>query len=69
MTDHLKAYPKIFALGTRYVETIFDEPVEATEKIDGSQFVFGRIDGEELLRGSTVGLPEWYKEQLALGDI
>lgn len=50
MADHLKAFPKIHALGTKYVESIFNEPVEITEKIDGSQFVFGRIDGELLFR-------------------
>ncbi len=42
----LKAFPKIHALGTKYVDTIFEQPVEITEKIDGSQFVFGKIDGE-----------------------
>lgn len=46
----LKAFPKIYALGTRYVDTIFDGPVEVTEKVDGSQFVFGKIDGEVLFR-------------------
>lgn len=46
MTVQLSAFPKIYALGTRYVQTIFDGPVEITEKIDGSQFTFGKIDGE-----------------------
>lgn len=46
----LKAFPKISALGTKYVSSIFDEPVEITEKIDGSQFVFGKIGGEVLFR-------------------
>lgn len=45
----IKAFPKIFAIGTDYIKTIFDNDVEITEKIDGSQFVFGRIDGSELL--------------------
>lgn len=44
--DELKAFPKIHALGTRYVESIFDRPVEITEKVDGSQFVFGKFQGE-----------------------
>ena len=42
----LKSFPKIYAMGTRYVEDIFESPVEITEKVDGSQFVFGVIDGE-----------------------
>lgn len=46
----LKAFPKIHALGTRHAQTIFDGPVEVTEKIDGSQFVFGKVDGEILFR-------------------
>lgn len=34
-------FPKMFALGKSYVRDIFDGPVEITEKVDGSQFVFG----------------------------
>lgn len=42
----LKAFPKIFTIGQNYIIDIFKEPVEVTEKLDGSQFVFGKIDGE-----------------------
>jgi hypothetical protein len=42
----MKSFPKLFALGTKYVQSIFDEEVEITEKIDGSQFIFGNIDGK-----------------------
>jgi len=31
----IKAFPKIFAIGTNYIENIFDNEVEITEKIDG----------------------------------
>lgn len=41
----IRAYPKIFSIGTDYIIDIFKEDVEITEKIDGSQFVFGKIDG------------------------
>ena len=41
----LKAFPKIFAVGTSYVKEIFNNPVEVTEKLDGSQFVFAKIQG------------------------
>lgn len=47
MSDtQLKAFPKIFHLGTKYVDGLFNEPVEVTEKIDGSQFVFGKVGGQ-----------------------
>lgn len=38
----IKAFPKIFTIGQDYVSKIFDDEVEITEKIDGSQFVFGK---------------------------
>ena len=56
MTE-IKAYPKISHLGTRYVETIFDGEVEITEKVDGSQFAFGRIDGELVCRSKGKVMP------------
>ena len=42
----LHAFPKIFAVGTDYIADLFKEPVEITEKVDGSQFVFGKFDGD-----------------------
>lgn len=42
----IKAFPKIFALGTDYIKDIFLDEVEITEKIDGSQFDFGIIEGQ-----------------------
>ncbi len=45
----ITAFPKIFALGTDYIASIFDGDVEITEKIDGSQFVFGKTPEGELL--------------------
>ena len=45
------AFPKIFSIGTDYIRDVFkDGPVEVTEKIDGSQFAFGKIDGELVMR-------------------
>jgi hypothetical protein len=41
----LHPFPKIFALGTTYVRDIFSDDVEVTEKVDGSQFVFGQVNG------------------------
>ena len=41
----ITAFVKIFAIGTDYIRDIFNEEVEITEKIDGSQFDFGNIGG------------------------
>lgn len=42
----MQSFPKIWALGTKPVLNIFKGPVEITEKLDGSQFNFGKKDGE-----------------------
>ena len=46
----LHAFPKIFAIGSDYIADIFKEPVEITEKIDGSQFVFGKFNDQVMYR-------------------
>lgn len=46
----IKAFPKIFAIGTDYIKDIFLDEVEITEKIDGSQFSFGKVNGEIYMR-------------------
>lgn len=46
----MNGFPKIFALGTKYILDIFNENVEVTEKIDGSQFAFGKLNGELVIR-------------------
>lgn len=40
------SYPKIFNLGHRAVRDLFTQPVIIEEKVDGSQFSFGLINGE-----------------------
>lgn len=40
------SYPKIFALGHSALNGLFEDPVTVEEKIDGSQFSFGRLNGE-----------------------
>lgn len=50
MTDSWHSYPKLFAIGHRAVAEIFTEDVIVEEKIDGSQFSFGRFDGRLRLR-------------------
>lgn len=58
----IPAFPKIFHLGDKFIDKIFDGPVEITEKIDGSQFVFGKIGGELFCRSKgkmlVLGAPE-----------
>lgn len=46
----MNAFPKIFAIGTDYIRDIFMNEVEITEKVDGSQFGFGKINGELITR-------------------
>lgn len=44
------AFPKIFAIGSPQIYNLLDDEVEITEKIDGSQFGFGCINGEIIMR-------------------
>jgi hypothetical protein len=46
----ISAFPKALGLGHRDIEDIFDSRVEITEKLDGSQFAFGKIQGQLLMR-------------------
>ncbi|MDP8213385.1 MAG: RNA ligase family protein [Candidatus Zapsychrus exili] len=48
--SNIPAFTKIYNIGHKEVENIFDGPVEVTEKIDGSQFCFGVIDGKLYIR-------------------
>jgi len=57
----IKAYPKIFSLGTDFIKDIFQGEVEITEKVDGSQFVFGRVNGEIYTRSKGAVI---YKENV-----
>lgn len=43
MEKMIGSYPTIFNLGHRAISDIFQEPVLIQEKVDGSQFSFGRI--------------------------
>ena len=42
---HIPSYSKVYQFGHREVRDILDGPVVIEEKIDGSQFSFGMIDG------------------------
>lgn len=43
-------YPKIFSIGTKYIQDIFDGEVDLEEKLDGSQFSMASIGGELHMR-------------------
>lgn len=43
-------YGKVWSVGHRAAVNIFSAPVYVQEKVDGSQFSFGRIDGEIVMR-------------------
>ncbi len=47
---NIPGFPKIFALGNKVISHILNEEVEITEKIDGSQFSFGVVEGELQMR-------------------
>lgn len=40
------SYPKVYAVGHAAIRDLFTGPVVVEEKVDGSQFSFGVIDGE-----------------------
>lgn len=46
----IKPFAKMFHLGHHIIEDLFEGEVEVTEKVDGSQFSFGRIKGELVVR-------------------
>lgn len=50
MTDSWHSYPSIFNLGHAALAELLLDPVIVEEKVDGSQFSFGRFDGELKLR-------------------
>lgn len=55
----MRRWSKIFTLGDKYTDGIFDGPVSITEKVDGSQINFGynEKDGLWMLsKGSTIHL-------------
>lgn len=44
------AFPKILHIGDKQILDLFEGEVEITEKLDGSQFSFGKIDGVVVTR-------------------
>lgn len=54
MTDSWHSYPKIYALGHAAVKELLFDEVIVEEKVDGSQFSFGRFNGELKIRSKGV---------------
>lgn len=54
--SRISAYPKIFAIGQDYIRDIFKGEVEISEKVDGSQFSFGKVGGEIWVRSKGAQL-------------
>lgn len=46
MDKLIHSYPKVLAIGHRYIQPLFDGSYHTEEKVDGSQFNFGMINGE-----------------------
>lgn len=46
----IKAFPKIFAYGSKPVLNILKDSIEVTEKLDGSQFNFGMVNDRLVCR-------------------
>ena len=53
MENKLHSYPSVYAIGHGAIPNLFDGPVVVHEKVDGSQFSFGLIDGELVCRSKS----------------
>lgn len=67
-TFMIKEFPKIFALGTKQTLNLFNNEVEITEKLDGSQIAFGKVNGELLIRSKNCQIfPETVNKMFKAG--
>jgi hypothetical protein len=64
MNTSWHSYPSVFALGHRAIKELFLDDVLVEEKIDGSQFSFGRFDGELKCRSKGAVLNTDYPEKM-----
>lgn len=58
LTTSYHSYPKIYAVGHRGISELLLDPVIVEEKVDGSQFSFGKFlgdDGSEFIRCRSKG--------------
>lgn len=47
--NEMRSFPKIFHIGAPEITSLFTGPVEVTEKVDGSQIGFGKLENGELI--------------------
>ena len=63
------SFPKIYRVDAPEVDGILTSPVEITEKMDGSQFGFGIIDGELVMRSKSAILNPANPQNLFAGAV
>lgn len=67
MPTKIKSFPKVFHIGERFIENLFEGEVEITSKIDGSMWAFGiNKDGELVMRSkgqdlTNLAVPKMFK--------
>lgn len=54
--SELHSYPKVYAIGHAAIPDLFDGDVLVEEKVDGSQYNFGIIGGELVMKSRGAGL-------------
>lgn len=64
MDTSYHSYPKIYAIGHSALRELFLDEVTIEEKVDGSQFSFGIINGELRCRSKGAQLNVEYPEQM-----
>ena len=57
-------YPKVYNLGHAWIKNLLIGPVTVEEKIDGSQFSFGRFGDELKVKSKSVELVLDYPEKM-----
>ena len=50
----INSYPSVYQVGHAAIANLFDGEVQIEEKVDGSQFSFGIVDGEILCKSKNV---------------
>lgn len=65
----LASYPKVYQMGHRSIADILDGDVVVEEKVDGSQFSFGVIDGVLMCRSRSCGLDLGHPQALFAGAV
>lgn len=65
----LSSYPKVYNLGHRSIANLFSSAVVVQEKIDGSQFSWGLVDGELEMRSKGADIHPETTDKLFSGAV